>query len=402
MPFPKDFFWGAATSSHQVEGGCENDWSRWESSEARFRELEQRGELAHRGYQNFISGSGVDHYNRYKEDIGFAKELGMNMLRISLEWSRIEPHEGQFSEEALAHYVDVVRTMKAQGIEPMVTLWHWPLPLWLADLGGWESPRVVEAFERFTTKVMDALGEDVRYWITLNEPEIYASQSYLDGTWPPQKKSVFVFLSVLLHLLQAHRFAYRVIRSHQPTAQIGIAKNNIWFEAADGKWWNRIVAGVASFFWNDLLLWLTKSTSTFIGINHYFHNRVDGWVNKNKNERVSDLGWELYPEALYHVVTDARKFGKPIIITENGLADARDEQRAWFLEESLRWLEKAVDDGAHVRGYLHWSLLDNFEWAFGYWPEFGLIHVDRKTMERTIRPSARKYQEIIEKQKHPR
>ena len=407
MSFEKDFFWGAATASHQVEGGCVNDWSRWEVSKKRMDDLELRGEIAQHGRSNFISGEGVDHYHRYKEDIALAKSLGMNMLRVSLEWSRIEPEEGKFSAEALAHYLDVVRTMRAtsvatdvagqRGIEPMITLWHWPLPLWLADRGGWESAEVVAAFERFTAKVVDAIGPDVTYWITLNEPEIYASQSYLDGTWPPQKKNPIAFLSVMTHLVQAHRRAFRVIKSHQPNAQIGIAKNNIWFEAVNGSLWNRVLASIASFFWNDLLLWLTQSTTDFVGMNHYFHNRIDGWFNKNKNERVSDLGWELYPEALYHVVLDAKKFGKPIIITENGLADAEDAQRAWFLEESIRWLEKAKDDGADVRGYLHWSLLDNFEWAFGYWPQFGLIHVDRKTMERTIRPSARKYQEMIQK-----
>jgi beta-glucosidase len=255
--------------------------------------LEQSGEITKHGKENFISGAGVGHWTRYPEDISLAASLSMNALRISLEWSKIEPAEGQFSEDALAHYVDVIRTMRANGIEPFVTLWHWPLPLWLADRGGWESKKTAESFARFTKKVLEVLGKDVRYWITLNEPEIYSTHSYMQGLWPPQKKNPIALLAVVRNLVAGHRTAYAVIKKIRPDAMVGIAKNNIWFEAANDSLWNRLVAGCGTFFWNDLILRLVDSTSDFVGINHYFHNRVDGWFNRNKNERVSDLGWEL-------------------------------------------------------------------------------------------------------------
>jgi len=396
--FPQGFFWGAAMAGHQVEGGSTNDWSRWETSAARRKALDDNGLAAKYGHDTFVSGPGIDFWNRYAEDIKAAADMGLTMLRISVEWSRVEPREGEFDQSAIDRYVDMVRVMRAHNIEPMVTLWHWPIPQWRADVDGWETSTTPEAFARFVSRIVPALTPHVRWWITLNEPENYASITYLQGKWPPQKKNPFAFIAVMVNHVRAHRIASSIIHEHRKDAMVGIAKHDIWFEPVLGvplEFWNRTLAFLANFFWNDLLTHLVAPTSDFIGINSYFHERIDGWLGKKENKVVSDMGWELHPDSLYHVVKNAAKHGKPILVTEHGLADEKDTHRPWYIKESLAGLAKAINEGADVRGYLHWSLLDNFEWSDGYWPKFGLIAVDRKSFTRTARGSAKVYSDLI-------
>jgi len=187
--FPKDFYWGAATASHQVEGNNHNDWSEWEKSEKRIQDLKKSGLFDKYGQDNFISGRGADHYNKYKEDFKLAKELGHNATRFSIEWSRIEPKEGKFDQKAIDHYKDVIKTLKELDIEPFVTLWHWPIPIWLRDKGGLESSEIPKYFVRYAKKVVEALGDDVKFWITLNEPLVNTSISYVQGMATTKKKS---------------------------------------------------------------------------------------------------------------------------------------------------------------------------------------------------------------------
>src|SRR3989338_9923295 len=185
MKFPKDFFWGAATSSHQVEGNNHNDWSVWEKENAERLSQKSGGKYPP---ENFISGGACDHYNRYKEDFDIAKSLGHNAHRFSIEWSRVEPEEGKFNEKELEHYRDVVQALRERDMEPFVTLWHWTLPLWLRDKGGVLAEYFPARFSRYVERVCHHIGKDVQFWITVNEPEIYALNSYVRGKWPPQKK----------------------------------------------------------------------------------------------------------------------------------------------------------------------------------------------------------------------
>lgn len=448
--FPKGFLWGAATSAHQVEGnslmalknihekdGVDfiefsgkmekinvlNDWTEWEKENAErlAREAKQKfGHLPNWKYiekeatdpQNYISGIASDHYNGYEEDFDLAKSLGHNAHRFSIEWARIEPKKGEFDMEAVIHYKNVITSLKEHGMEPFVTLWHWTVPLWLRDEGGVLSPNFSKYFTGYAEKIAREL-DGIKFWITINEPEIYASHSYLKGVWPPQKKNLFAFFRVMDNLVKSHIYSYSVIKKINPDAQIGIAKNNIWFEATG--LWNRFLKIFADWFWNNLFLNKISGYQDFIGLNHYFHNRISGWfglpaeapahalraggsaqAGKNKNEKISDMGWELRPESLYHCLIDLKKYNRPIYITENGLADARDKKRAWFITESLKNVHRAISEGADVRGYMHWSLMDNFEWDKGFWPRFGLIEIDRKMLKRMPRPSAYIYKKIIE------
>lgn len=392
--FPDKFLWGASTSSHQVEGCTTNDWTQWETSAKRLEHLKHSGQLKKYGLDNFISHTAANHFHLYKEDYQLARDLGHNATRLSLEWSRIEPQEGFFDESALNHYANVLRHIRNLGLEPFITLWHWTIPLWLRDRGGWLCTEAPAYFTRYVEKVVSHLKKEVTFWITLNEPEIYSANSYLTGVWPPQHKNIFKFLQVFHRLITAHKEAFSLIKQLQPNAQVGIAKNNIYFEAAGKNPLNHIFKKIYDRAWNFYFLDRIKHYQDFIGLNYYFHNKIDWGFIKNENKRISDLGWELYPEGIYHVLNDLTRYHCPIYITENGLADAVDRERTWFIEESLRQVHRALSENVDVRGYLHWSLIDNFEWDKGFFPRFGLIEIDFTSHKRTPRPSAYAYRAI--------
>jgi beta-glucosidase len=418
LNFPEGFFWGASTSSHQVEGGDMNDWSAWErkNCDRLAREAKERYEDASKltgtfsdelwheirkqsiDPKNYVAGIACDQYRRYEEDFDLAKSLGLNAYRFSVDWARIEPEEGKFDEQEIEHYVEVVKALRKRDIEPFFTLWHWPIPLWMRDKGGWESREIVKYFGRFVEHFVPHFKGLVKFWITLNEPLIYTTNSFFKGYWPPGKKSIFSSFLVVHNLIKAHQKAYECIKQVDSSFLVGLSKNNVYFEAYRGRLVNRILKGVVDEGWNFYFLNKTQAHLDFIGLNHYGHNRINYGFNKNENKKVSDMGWELYPESIYHVLVDLKKYGKPIYITEHGLADAKDETRAWFIKESLKNVHRALNEGVDVKGYLHWSLLDNFEWDKGFWPKFGLLEVDfNGDLKRTVRKSAKEFSDLFVK-----
>jgi beta-glucosidase len=406
--FPVNFFWGASTASHQVEGNNCNNWTVWEAknSQKLAREGDKYSYIP--SYSNFakeisdpdnyISGKACNHFELFRHDFDIAQQIGINSYRFSLEWSRIEPCEGEFNLQVLDYYRQVIRELKLRGIEPFVTLWHWSHPVWLEEQGGWLNSKTSRYFERYAETVVKHLKDDVKYWITLNEPMVYASACYYVGLWPPQVKSFPKTYRVVSNLAASHRSAYRVLRKLSPSSFIGIAKNNLDFQAADRTLRTRVVKYVSDYTWNRMFLQRVKKSLDFIGLNYYFRNIIRrGKLNCNENARLSDLGWELYPEGIYNTLVDLKKYKLPIYVTENGLADRDDLHRGWFIQETVKHLLRAIKDGVDLRGYFHWSLLDNFEWDKGFWPRFGLVGVDYSTFKRNIRPSARAYSEIIRK-----
>ncbi|MBI5045727.1 MAG: glycoside hydrolase family 1 protein [Candidatus Niyogibacteria bacterium] len=403
--FPPNFYWGAATSAHQVEGGNNNDWSEWEKKNAdRLVLAAQNGiwpDYILKNYpsplqkENYISGAACDHYNRYEKDFDLARSLGHNCHRFSIEWSRVEPQEGIFDEKELAHYREVILALRERGLEPFLTIYHWTQPFWFRDKGAWLNAEAPRDFARLAERlVREFSGTGLKFWMTINEPMIYSTNGYLRDIWPPQKKNIFAYWQVINNLISAHILAYGIIKKIQPGAIVGIAKNNIYFSAQGAKLINNFIKFLADWWWNFRFLDKISGHIDFIGLNHYFHNRIDYGFNKNENKKISDMGWELFPEALYYVILDLKKYKCPIYITENGLADAMDSRREWFVVESLKNVAAAIDDGADVRGYFYWSLLDNFEWDKGFWPRFGLVEIDYRTQERRIRPSAAAYAKI--------
>lgn len=407
--FPKGFLWGAATASHQVEGGTTNDWSLWERENADRLAKKSASEFGHLPSwtekfgveaahpENYISGIACDQYHRYEEDFDIAKSLGHTAHRFSIEWSRVEPEEGKWNEQEIMHYQNVVQALRTRHIEPFVTLWHWTLPLWLSKKGGMLAPRFPEYFARYAEKIAEALGSDVQFWITINEPIVVTSHAYFFGVWPPQEKSFLKTYRALKNLIRAHKLSYQAIKSGNRNTLIGIAKNNIAFELKKNTFANRILKKLANFARNTWFLNQIKNEQDFIGLNHYYRNTINNGFNKNPNEQLTDFGWEFYPESIYQALIELKTYNKPVYVTENGLADRSDTLRKEFLTRALTSVHRAIENGAEVKGYLYWSLIDNFEWDKGFWPCFGLVEVNRKTLVHRIRPSARYYAEICQK-----
>ncbi|HUZ71028.1 MAG TPA: family 1 glycosylhydrolase [Candidatus Saccharimonadales bacterium] len=413
---PDGFVIGCATAAHQVEGGTDNDWSRWTAA-----------------HPEAIAGGGdatiaIDHYHRYREDLAQLSAMHQTAHRFSIEWSRVEPQSGRFDRAALAHYADVVRTCRELGMEPVVTLHHFTLPAWLAAAGGVTSPDAPARFARYVAACVEALGDMVTWWITINEPAVLATLGYLEGTWPPGERSLRRATLALGGLLRMHAAGAQAIKTiaahHGRGAQVSIAHHerrlvprspNSRIEKALAKlpdhlfnrWFLRsCIAGrmLAPVGHGEMVPGLAGSL-TYLGLNHYANEAVSLDIRApgmlfTRHEAVpgfplSGTGWAIDPDALRSALTGIwDEFGLPIMITENGVADDHDELRPEYLRAHLRAVVDALDAGVDVRGYLYWTAWDNFEWAEGYTKRFGLFAVDRETLERIAKPSAALYAEI--------
>jgi len=355
------------------------------------------------------------------------KELSLNAYRFSVEWSKIEPKQGEFDEAALDHYEQVVDELLAQGIEPMVTLHHFTNPVWFEEQGAFLQENSPEIFTRFAEHVVRRLGSKVQLWCTINEPSSYALAGYFMSIFPPAEKNLQKAATVLKNMLRAHTAAYACIKKIDPQAQVGLVVVMIIYEPPN-RWnlldvvFNRLlkknmtdshfkyltegrfkfsIPGLARESYDSGV----RDAFDFIGVNYYMRflwklrpfgkPRLD-IIENAPPERLTDMGWEIYPEGLYRVLKLVSSYtSKPIYVTENGIADDGDKKRANFIEDHLLVLNKAVAGGMNIKGYFYWSLIDNFEWAHGFEKRFGLYHVDYATQKRTLRKGSRKYPEII-------
>ncbi len=412
--FPPGFFWGAATSSHQVEGN--NRWNDWWAAE-------QSGALAH------ASGAACAHYERYEQDFDLAQSWGHNAHRLALEWSRIEPVEGVWNETAIAHYRDVIGALKQRHLEPVVTLHHFTNPAWLTDQGGWLRRESVARFARYVEYVMQQLGTEVTYWLTINEPTVYVMQGYVNGEWPPFVRAAWgKAIRVCYHMARAHVAAYRMIHRYHVGAQVGFAHSAPWVMPCRANHpWDRMAA-----FWRDGILnraflrligcslngrCPSAAHLDFLGINYYMRTviRSVGWgfgrllgrachdLHHANQGKLSDIDWEVYPDGLRAVLNRFARLGVPLFITENGIATTDEALRCEFLQRHLATLATAMaQDHVPVIGYLYWSLLDNFEWSEGFRARFGLAAVDYATQQRTPRPCAALFAQICRSNHLPR
>ncbi len=407
LNFPKSFLWGASISTHQAEGGNHNQWSIWELETARTKVAQAEYNYGHlprwkkikplvTNPDNYVSGDACDHYNLYQEDFSLAKKLNFTALRSGVEWSRIEPEEGVFNEEALQHYKQYFSSLKKQGMTPIITLWHWTFPDWFAAKGGFEKRGNIKYFTRYVTKITEQLGEYFQYVITINEPTVYSAMSYHERRWPPEQGSTIMMVRVLLNLARAHRKSYRIIKKINPKARIGIAHHCTYYYAGDDAFISKITARISNYAMNFFFINRIHGKQDYMGLNFYFANRVIGTRVDNPNNLVNDLGWDMQPDKVGLMAALLyKKYNLPILITENGVADSEDAYRKWWIIESVKSINTAIQNGVSFLGYIHWSLLDNFEWAEGFWPRFGLIEIDYKTKKRTIRPSAQWYGRMI-------
>ena len=394
--FPEGFLWGAATSSHQVEGdNVRNDWWRWEQESAA-REK---------------SSAACRHFILYKEDFALAASLGHNAHRFSIEWSRIEPEEGRFSQEALDHYSSVLDALAANKMEPIVTLHHFTNPVWFSDKGGWLNPANTAYFIRYVEKIVRLLAGRARYWVTVNEPLVYVYHSYLTGSWPPQKQSYFSAFKAAGNLFTAHKRAYRMIhdlyrRNNLAHPFVSIAHHMQYFMP-----WQRGIRNSLGVFLRDRMfnrMFLDAAcrsgTLDYIGLNYYTRQlvNVEAWAPRSFLTGVrSDagcaknyLGWDIYPSGLFNILLSLKKYGLPVFILENGICVEDDRIRSDFIRQHLKAAAGAINAGVDLKGYIYWSLLDNFEWDKGFGPRFGLVEIDYATQERRIRDSAREFSRV--------
>jgi len=407
--FPKSFIWGSATAAHQVEGNTNNSWTKWENNNAQRLAVEAKTKFSDWQQkkfpemfipENYISGMACDHYHRFETDFDLAKEGGHNAHRFSIEWSRIEPEEGKFDEKESEHYRNVLKALRVREIEPFVTLWHWTEPVWFNDQGGWNNKKSAEYFSRFVEKVVSEYKDLVKFWVVVNEPNVSMGYGYFFGSQPPGKKGILSFLGGYFNLLKATKKSIESIRKIDAKAEMGVANSVTDYQVEILPGLNFVIKKSIQFF-SEYFLRKTLKYCTFIGLNYYSRYIVSFKKMNISSEKITDLGWEIYSEGIFNILRDLKKYNLPVYITENGIADAGDEKRPDFIKTHIREIKKAIEAGVDVRGYFHWSFLDNFEFpeVRGFWPRFGLVEIDYKTMERRPRKSFYVYKEIIDKNK---
>jgi beta-glucosidase len=395
LAFPEGFLWGTATAAYQVEGeNIHSDWWQWEKDNpARVREP---------------SGRASDHYHRYEEDLNYAKELNTGLYRFSVEWSRVFPHPGAIDRHELEHYGNVLRACRARGLRTMLTLQHFTLPQWLAERGGWASREPVRCFAEFAKIMAEEFSGLVDYWITINEPMVVVSQSYVTAAWAPARRNYWKAWRCYRHLVAAHKEAYRIIHAvadaKKTAARVGAANNLISIAAYNRhKFRDRWFVWLMDRIWNHAFIDATAGYHDYLGVNYYFHQRVSpgkrrlfGLIVDIREEQrdMSDIGWEVFPAGLFDALLDISNYRLPIIITENGIATRNEDRRARYIVSYLKELYHAVAAGIDVRGYCYWSLIDNFEWEKGFNASFGLVAVKQPSLERSLKPAAKIYGEI--------
>ncbi len=411
--FPNGFLWGTATAAHQVEGKNINNWSFWE---------EQPGKIIH----GDRAGLACDWWGgRWTDDFDRAAEAGQNAHRLSIEWSRVQPAADRWNDGALEVYRDMLRGLARRNMTALVTLHHFTDPLWLYEQGGWENPRAPEYFAAFVRRAVDVLKEYCSLWVTINEPNVYVYNGYLGhGEFPPGKNDLGAALRVMANLARGHALAYRAIHALQPTARVGFALHYRGFRPAHAgnplEAWSAnalnanfntsfietLRTGRLNFLFRSVSIPEARNTQDFVGLNYYttdevtFHPLRPGELfSKRRPPReapLSEGGFIAhYPEGLFDLLAWAhRRYQLPMMVTENGINDAEDTLRPRYLAEHVWQVWRAIQWSWLIKGYFHWSLVDNFEWERGWSQRFGLWGVDPITQARQRKPSVDFYAAI--------
>ena len=420
ISFPKGFMWGTATAAHQVEGKCHNNWSEFEKG------FQKNGEPNIKKGQK--SGMACNHWNLYPHDVELIKELGVNHYRFSVEWSKIQPSKGKFDQEALDHYSEMIKLLLKNDIIPVLTLHHFTHPVWFDELGAFEKEENVGIFVEFCKKVFQEYSHLVKYWCTINEPGVVAVQGYFSGMFPPGKQNPQMAAIVLKNLLLSHVETYKALKKMKngSSAKIGLVKNINQFDP-----WRRwhildwVISYYSNSFFNESTITFLKTgkfkvripgilnlvyenmdakdSLDFFGLNYYSHNHLKFKFSLKKpfdlkyfpQDTLTDMPYVIYGEGMYRAIKFVSKMNVPIIITENGIADAIDDRRELYIKKYLFAISKAISDGYDVRGYFYWSLMDNFEWAFGYDMKFGLYSVNHDTQVRKLRNGAKFFIDVV-------
>ncbi len=407
--FPQGFLWGTATASHQVEGNNNNNnWSYWENQPGKIRNGDKAGLAC-----DWWGG-------HWRDDFDRAKETGQNAHRLSIEWSRVQPEPDRWNEDALDVYRDMLRGLYHRGMTPLVTLHHFSEPLWLFERGGWEHPDTPALFETFVRRAVDALKEYCTYWIPINEPNVFTYSAFVEGTFPPGKSDMGAAFRVMANMIKGHALAYRAIKQMQREARVGTAIHIRGMYPAHG--WNPADKALARTFSDSFnrsfldtladgrfrfLFKRTRipeaiGTQDFVGVNYYTGEQVsfnplkakDFFASRYypKDAELSATGFLAHrPEGLHDALRWAKGYNLPMIITENGVEDPDDRLRPRYIVEHLHQVWRAIQFNWPVKGYFHWSLVDNFEWERGWSQRFGLWGLDNATQARIRRSSGDLY-----------
>lgn len=396
MTFPADFVWGAATAAHQVEGGNWNSdcWALEHAKPSFFAEP---------------SGDACDHAARYEDDISILSGLGLNAYRFSIEWARVEPEEGAFSDIALDHYKRVIEACWRRNVQPIATFHHFTNPRWVARQGGWQSDRFPDWFARYAERAAQALAPELAYACTINEINLPDSMAPLmrrlaekqpqhtvagEAALGASLKSFFLFAGgegYAQRAVAAHTRARDAIKAAAPHVPVGMTMSIQECEAADTEPARAAMAAYKQLAYAPF--YEAAKGDDFLGVQTYTRVRfgADGKATRHppSDVELTQMGYEYRPEALAVACRYAwAATGVPLLVTESGIAAGDDARRAAFIRSALQGVQAVIGDGVDVRGYVYWTLLDNFEWMYGYAPTFGLVGVDRRTMARAIKPSA--------------
>lgn len=417
LSFPPGFLWAAATAPQHVEGqNFNSDWSEWEQLPGKIKNGDS-------------SRVACDWWGgRWREDLDRAQTLGMNAQRIGIEWARLEPQPGQWDAEAAKTYRDIITGIRERGMEPFVTLHHFTSPKWVAAQGGFENPEVAQWAARYADRAAREYQDLVTYWITINEPNVYAAQCYFFGLWLAQKQDPPAAFRVLKNLIHAHAAMYHAIKRVQPDAQVGYSHHwRVLEPLNDNAPLDRLMAGLYSRILNNVFFTAVhdgvvqfpvgwngkipeaKGTQDFLGVNYYYQEHVAFDISSpgdlfgrrvvgpdvERLHRYFEGAGNLDPGAFYRLLLQLKQSNKPIYITENGFVETDRDDQIRYMVTHLQAVYQAVQAGVDVRGYFWWSLLDNFEWSEGYTPRFGLYHTDFETQVRTARTSAQLYERIV-------
>lgn len=427
MSFPKNFLWGCATASAQIEGGYDEDGrtpSIWDEAPA--------GKIKN----NETCHVACDHYHKWKEDLALLHSLGVKSYRFSLSWSRIIPEEGKINPKGIEFYKNIINECRRYNIEPLVTIYHWDLPVWVQNKGGWFKSDIVKYFTDYTRTVVEELGDEITYWIPMNEPQCFIMNGHMTGAHAPFANRYLALSKLTRNCLMAFKASADTIRKYaKKTPKIGIAMASSCFIPKDetpeaieqaakdsfskgsglmsNLWWaaplleGKAVRAYGIYCVGQKYIPKIQTKLDFIGINVYapFQNNWYGTDDSLPESRKNSLGWVNDGRCLYWTIRFwSERYHLPVMITENGMCDndvlnedntVHDEKRIGYMKDYLSNLKRAVDEGYEVLGYQYWSFMDNFEWAEGYTPRFGLVYVNYRTLERTLKDSAYYYKEVI-------
>lgn len=382
----RDFMIGASIAAYQTDGCDNTQWHKWEVENASRLSLES-GKY---DQENYICKDSIKHRENYKSDFKLLKKIGLNTFRYSIEWARIEPEQGVFDEKEIEFQKQYLKEMKKQGLTPILTLWHWTMPNWFVDLGDFENKNNIPIFINFAKRVLTEFKDEVEYIITLNESNVYVFNGYVSAEWPPAKKNYLLAIKVAQNLVNTHKQVYLEAKKINTNFKISHSQNGAVYRYVNNKIRSKILVKILAFARDDFFMNRSSKFMDFIGLNWYNTDYFNGFKLVKPKDKVNDMGWYMEPKRIGTKILEYwRKFKLPIIVTENGLADDKDVNRKWWIEETFKGLRNAKAKGAKILGYCHWTAFDNFEWDKGFWPKFGLIAVDRSTMKRKIRQSAK-------------